>query len=780
MLGTLLIAGMAVLLAGCSTTSAIPEGEQLFTGLKRIDYVNFEKNDHATATQEEMNYVLATVPNGALLGSSFHRNPFQLKLRIWNAFSQSDTPFAKWMTRAFGAKPKLMSAVNPALRTQVAASQLKKYGYFHGKVSYEEVKEKNPKKGKISYKVDMGPLWRLDSIRYVNFPASTDSLMQAHMSQTLIHRGDAFDVPTLENERQRIARLFRNNGYYYYQNSYASYLADTLGTPQRVQLRLQMADSLDAAVRQQWHIGNVEINYRQNFTDTLLNEERFRRFTNRFNGRRPPIRPGVVFGYMKLRPRQLYSADGEQQTNLNLQNTGLFSYHGLRFTPRDSSATCDTLDMAIDLVFDKRYDFYVEANAKGKTSGQLGPELVLGFTKRNAFRGGEKLDINLHGSYEWQTGHKAEGSSSKINSYDYGGDISLVLPRLLTPRSILTKQITRIRRNSGRPYRPRFYTTPTTTLKASSNVLNRAGYFKRHVVSGELTYDFWTSASSHHSFSPLMLSYEYMTSQTDAFTQLVGKNPYLQVSMQDQFVPKMSYSYEYNSAAKGSNPITWKTTLSEGGNLLALGYTLGGYRWNERNKQMFKNPFAQFVKLETDIVKLWQVADHSQLVAHANAGIIKSYGNSTQAPYYEQFYVGGANSIRAFNVRSIGPGKYVPGNSKMSYIEQTGDVKLLANLEYRTRLFGSLNGAVFLDAGNVWTLRHDEHREGAKLELKNVLAQMAVGTGIGLRYDMELFVIRIDWGIGLHVPYATGRSGFYNIPSFGDGQSLHLAIGYPF
>ena len=202
-----------------------------------------------------------------------------------------------------------------------------------------------------------------------------------------------------------------------------------------------------------------------------------------------------------------------------------------------------------------------------------------------------------------------------------------------------------------------------------------------------------------------------------------------------------------------------------------------GKKWNDKGKQMFKNPFAQFVKVETDLRKTWQVSDNDQLVAHVNAGVIWSYGNSNYAPYSELFYVGGANSIRAFNVRSIGPGAYYNANAKYSYIDQTGDIKFQANLEYRPRLFGNLYGALFLDAGNVWAMKNDGSRENSQFHFKNVLREMALGTGVGIRYDLEFFVLRLDWGIGIHVPY---KNGFYNMSGFGNSQSLHFAIGYPF
>ena len=314
----------------------------------------------------------------------------------------------------------------------------------------------------------------------------------------------------------------------------------------------------------------------------------------------------------------------------------------------------------------------------------------------------------------------------------------------------------------------------------SNNILNRADYFKRHVISGDLTYQFNTSPQSYHEFSPLTLSYEYMTSQTDSFRVLLDKNPYLQISMRDQFVPKMSYSYQYTSPRGYRSPIAWKTTVSEAANILSLGYMAAGEKWNQKNKRMFKNPYAQFVKVETDFVKLWRIGENHSLVGHINAGVVYSYGNATEAPYYEQFYVGGANSVRAFNVRSIGPGKYRPQNKRMSYVEQTGDVKFQTNLEFRPHLFGDIYGAIFIDAGNVWTLQKSDQRPGGKLRWKSLLTDMAVGTGCGIRYDMKLFVIRLDWGIGIHVPYHTERKGIYNIPSFKDGNSFHLAIGYPF
>ena len=561
-----------------------------------------------------------------------------------------------------------------------------------------------------------------------------------------------------------------------------------MNVPGKVQLRLMMADSVDDKATRQWYIGKIHVNFRKQYMEELKDSFVRSYLSFHYNGRKMPIRPGIVLQSLRLRPRELYRVRTEERAKTGLQEMGLFSYSSIQFTPRsvqtlDSLGNVvyrDTLDANIDLVFDKPYDFYVEANARGKTTGRVGPELVVGLTKRNAFHGGEKLSVNLHGSHEWQTISQAGGGSTRINSYEYGSDVSVEFPRIITPWNMFRTMEQNERRYRAGHMPTRYRGVPTTTIKASMNVLNRASYFRRHVASGELTYAWSTSYQHQHSFSPLILSYEFMNSRTAAFDSILALHPYLQISMRDQFVPKMSYTYTYRSPRRYRHPITWSTTISEAANILSLGYMAAGKGWNEKDKKMFKNPFAQFLKLETDFVKYWRITQDGTLVGHVNAGIIWSYGNAENAPYYEQFYIGGANSVRAFNVRSIGPGRYQPTNSKYSYIDQTGDIKYLMNLEYRQKVWGDLYGALFLDAGNVWTLRNHEYSPLGKFDVDKFFGQLAVGTGVGVRYDMGMFVIRVDWGIGLHVPYDTGKSGIYNIRRFKDAQSLHFAVGYPF
>ena len=772
---------LLLLLSSCSMTKNIPEDDQLFTGLKAITYEDYEQNDNFTKTQEEVEAALATAPNGSLFGSSYYRMPFSFGVSVWNQFSEKKSAFARWMTKSFGKQPVLMSWVNPELRAMVAQSVLRNHGYFNGQVSYENITMKNPKTAKISYQVKPGRLYMLDSVSIVGFPAEADSLIQSTMDETYVKKGDAFVVSNLDAERQRISAMLRNNGYYYYQPGYASYLADTFVVDGKVQLQLKLANDIPYAAKHKWYIGNIDVSMRKTSREVLTDSMK-RRITIHYSGKKPPIRARVLMSDIKLRPRQLYRHDNYLQSMNKLNAMGLFSSVNMTFTPRDTTALCDTLDLAMTCTFDKPWDFYVETNFNARTIGRMGPELRMGVTRRNAFRGAEKIDINVHGSYEWATGQ----SSSNMNNYEYGADASVEFPRIIAP----FVSSSRVKRDStgGVVRTQRFFSTPTTLVKASTNIIHRPGYYKMHVVSGEWTYRWQTSARSRHEFSPLTVKYQFMNSHTSNFDSLVVKNPYLAVTMQDYFIPEMRYTYTYTSPSSYLHPIRWETTLSESGNGVALYDVLTGKKWNDKDKTMFKNPYSQFLKLETDFTKTWTLDAVSKLVGHINAGIIYAYGNSDWLPNSEMFFVGGANSIRAFSVRGIGPGNF-PGVSQksLSYMLQNGDVKFVCNLEYRRQLFGSLHGAVFLDAGNVWYLKDswdtsDNPMAGytTQFQLQNLFKQMAVGTGIGIRYDMDFLVIRLDWGVALHYPFETGKSGFYNIERFKNSHTLHFAIGYPF
>ena len=799
------------LLTSCSLTKGIPDDELLFTGLKKIVYSD-EKNydneaydDHLTTTKEEVEAALATEPNGSLFGSSYYTVPWSWHLWVYNKYSGKESAFAKWMTKSFGKAPVLMSKVNPALRASVARSVLQNNGYFRGDVSYEIIPQKNPKKSKIAYTVRLDSLFTLDSVAYTNFPAPLQELIDSTQEESLIRRDDAFSVNQLDGERSRVSTLFRNNGYYYYNSSYASYLADTFQVDNKAQLRFQLADGLPDEALRKWYIGDIDVQFRKSAREQLTDSIHRRHLTIYFNGKNPPIRPRIILKDLKLRPRQLFSYDNYMESANKINSTGVFSTTDFQFTPRPDS---DTLDLRLNCVLDKPYDFYFECNAIGRTNGRFGPEVKIGFTRRNLFHGGEKLDINAHGSYEWQ-----RGGGENSATFQYGADVSVEFPRIIAP--FYDSDRVRRDKNGRRIRRRRFYSTPSTFAKVSTDIIRRPEYYKMHVVSGEWTYRWQSSATSQHEFSPLTVKYQYKNTTTAKYDSLVNKHAYLERTMGDYFIPKMRYTYTYTSPATLRNPIRWETTVEESGNVLSLYDRLRGKPFDEKYKELYKTPYSQYLRLETDFTKTWSVGMESSLVGHVNAGIIWSYGNSYEAPLTEQFYVGGANTIRAFLVRDIGPGSFSDlgiEDKQLFYLMRNGDMKLVANLEYRTPLFGNLKGAIFLDAGNVWRLRPfdigpkeewineefvdedgNKHTgeeayaimrlwtDGMTFRASRFFNDIALGTGVGLRYDMGFLVIRLDWGWALHIPCDNGVSGyFFNVKRFKDLHTLNFAIGYPF
>ena len=764
----LYILSLSALLAACSTTKNLPSEEVLYTGIKDTEILNKDKSDAGNTTLEEVNAALACAPNNAFLGSSSIRMPFPYKLWIYNKYVNSTSKFGRWVFNKFAATPVFISTVNPELRAKVATNVLHNYGYFQGKVDYEVLPDKkNPKKAKVRYVVDMQKPYFIDTLAYEGFPAQADSIIHAHTRETLLRPGENFNVTQLEAERSRISTLLRNHGYYYYRANYITYLADTIQRPGYASLKMKPVAGLQPQVNRQYTLGDLRLN--------MYDNQQFRPFEHsitrpgiaiNYNGDKIPLRPSVLFDNFRFRPGDLYSAQRQQYTQENINSMGLFSSVEFQYTPRDTTGRENVLDLDINTRFDKLLDSELEFDFKSKSNDQLGPGASFAVSKRNAFRGGETFSVQLDGSYEWQTGSSVEGNSSVINSYSYGISASVDYPRLVIP----------FYNSRWSPFKR------TSQFKIYMEKLNRASYYKMLSFGGTASYTIQTSPTSQHTFTPLRLTFNVLQSTTQKFDSIRNANQALYISMQDQFIPAMSYTYTYDDSnfKRRRNHTWWETSITSSGNITSGIYAIFGKSFREKDKNLLGNPFAQFVKLTTELRKTYRLTREVSLATRVFGGVIYAYGNSSVAPYSEQFYIGGANSIRAFTVRSLGPGRYQPRSGMYSYIDQTGDLKLEANVELRFPIFGDLQGATFLDAGNIWLIRDDPQRPGAKFTLKDFGKQIALGTGVGLRYDLEFLVLRLDMGIGLHAPYETSRKGYYNIPKFWDGIGWHFAIGYPF
>lgn len=757
-----------LIICSCSTTRLIEDGEQLYTGTKRI---NFEGQKEFASTEigetaiTEVEAALAATPNASIAGSSKYKGiPFGLWW--YNAFGDSKGKVGEWFFRNFATTPVLISKVNPELRSHVATNVLSYYGYFNGKVTPTIITDKkNPKKAAVEYNVTLHRPYILGSIEYRGFSGSADSIITASSRSSLLKSGEQFSVKNLSGERERINTLLRNNGYYYSQTGYIEILADTINRPGEVDLRLQPIKGLSANIKRPYRIGHLYLRVNDNkssygaATDTLTRGN----VSYIFTGGRQPVRRGAMLRNIFLRHGELYSQQEQQRSLQQLSKMNIFGSVNFNFTPRPES---DSLDMFVTAQLDKPYNFTFELNATSKSNSQIGPGSKVTLSRNNIFRGGEILKLSLQGSYEWQTDGSVKGRQAVINSWEIGSDVSLTFPRLFFP--VIHRRYLRF--------------PATTALRLYGSQMNRSGFFKMVHVGGDVEYKIYTKNTTTHTVTPFRLTYDMLQRTTAKFDSIAASNRSIANSFRNQFIPAMQYTFTYDNTPTPHRNKTWlEVSATSSGNVTSLLFAAFGEKWDKKDKNLFKNPYAQFVKLTAEIRQLYRINARNHIATRFMAGVIKSYGNSDYAPYSEQFYIGGANSLRAFTVRSIGPGSYHPDKeTRYSYLDETGTLKFEANIEYRFGIFGDLNGALFVDAGNVWLLEKDESRPGGEFKLDSFAKQIALNTGAGLRYDLEFMVLRLDFGVALHAPYDTGKSGYYNIPNFGKGFAWHFAIGYPF
>ena len=805
-------------LSACYTTKNLPEDEVLYRGIKNLDYdahsarINPQRQGVITAladayntvegllsgdadalktdennkdvlkdslkradkqdalnyetAKEEIKAALAYSPNGAIMGSSYYTHPFPVRLWIYNKYVNSTSSFGKWMMNHFAATPVFVSTVNPKVRSTVAHNTLRNYGYFRNKVTYDTIPMSNPRKAKISYHVTPGPVFHLDTIKYMPFYPQADSIIQANMSGSLLKQGAPFSVQALDAERTRLNKNMRNNGYFYYRPEYISFRADTIMIPQKVQVQVCPLPETPAQAKHPYYLGNTRLNiYKYNkfeLTDSITFRGQTYAYSN--TEKKPPLRLRAIMPNIFLKKGELYKQVNHDVTQQKLTDMDVFSSIRVNYIPRDSSLLNDTLDMVISGMLDKPYDVEFMGKVTNKSNNYVGPGVSFGMRKRNAFRGAETLGLNVWGSYEWQTGAHMEGNNSLINSFEYGATASLSYPRLLFF-------------GLGKKLWKRYISS--TNFEINAQWLNRANYFSRVSLGASVSWTLQKKENMKHEFTPFSLNYDLLLNSTERFDSIIHANPALYVSMRDQFIPSMEYTFSWTNK-KPKKTQTLRINVKEAGNVTSGIYAICGEEWSKQGKELFGVPFAQFVKASAQYTRQFPLTTRTCLATRVFAGIVYSYGNATTAPYNDLFSIGGANSIRAFSIRSIGPGSYHPGKSTYSYIDEMGDLKLEANIEYRFPIIANLYGAAFVDAGNVWLIRENENQPGGKIKMSEFGKTIALGTGFGLRYDLDFLVIRFDLGIGIHAPYDTGKSGYYNMPSFGKSLGYHFAIGYPF
>ena len=753
-----LIAGLWV---SCSTTKHLPAGETLYTGIRKIEVTDEDKSEIGDAAMVDIEAALAFPPNNALFGSSTTRIPFPFGLWVYNAFVNKKGGLNRWIYKVFAAKPVFISSVNPEVRANIARHLLNEYGYFNGTADYEIIPDnKDSTKAKVRYRLTMNEPYTYDSIEYRRFQRRIDTLLVIDSKASLLRNGDRFNVLRLDAERQRIASWMRDNGYFYFRPDYILYQADSTIMPQKVSLRVSLEQGLPQQALRPWKIGDLSVNLFGYSNEKPTDSLRYKDMMIYYEGKLR-VRPHILYNQFYFKSGDMYSQARQTRTQSGLSHLNIFRYTEMHYTPSDTTRLCDTLNVAVNATYDLPLNGELEVNFTANSNRRIGPGAVFSLTKNNIFGGGESFGISVNGTYEWLLDKRRDTNYSLLDNYEYGVTGTFIFPRVVLPK-----------------FFNREYNFPaSTTVQVYVNRLNRAEFFRMSSFGGNLTYDFLPDPIRHHAFTPFRLSFTRLERTTEQFDRITAQNPSLFRSLNNLFIPAISYTYTLDNSVvrKGRHMTWWQLSVAEAGNTLSGIFLLAGRKFTEE-KQILGIPFSQFLKLSTELRYNRVLDRNNRLVSRIGGGIIFSYGNLTVAPYSEQFYVGGANSIRAFTIRSVGPGRFHPETGNTMYFDHTGDIKFEANLEYRFKLVGELEGAMFLDVGNVWSLREDASRPGGTLKLKHLLNDIAAGTGAGIRYNLDVLILRFDVGVGLHLPYDTGRNGYFNTSRVG----FHIAVGYPF
>ncbi len=808
------VVAFALALVACSTTKRLGENDILYTGVKKIHIESVTGEEVHGSVETAVKEPLSVKPNNPLY-SPYVRTPLPIGLWAWNYFyTDKKGGIESWLYRTLAKQPVLMSEVKPELRVRLVEDILDNHGYFDSRAGYEVITQKNPKKSRVNYSVEVAEPWFYSHVEFPGDEGSAAQAIRKLQASSNVKMGVQYNVDSLMLERVRITNRLREQSYYYFRPEFIEYLADTVAQKHEVDLRMTLAKGIPSAALQPYKIGGVSVSLydsqysgpqsgnRPNRPDTTgsrgvsrsdttafrgrpggsdttalrSRSERFSSFdTTSYNGikiryQKPArIRTKLLARALTVQPGQPARLSDINTTLTNLTKLGIFRSVNMEVTPLDSLRQGDKLDMKITATFDQPLEAELETDFSYKSSSFIGPGAAFSVKHNNLFHGGEVFSVSLDGAYEWQTGNNSENSLS-MNSYEAGITTSLAFPRLIAPQFI--------RRNKYPMH---------TTFNLGASMLRRAGFFSMSSFDFNMSYDFQTSRTSKHNLSLFKFTYNHTFNTSAEFKEMVPEGSAIAQSFDDQIIPSASYTYTWNKPVGKAkeNQIVWMSTLTSAGNILSGLWSLAG---KEKPGMLFGSEFSQFAKVTSEIRYFKKLGRSTTLAMRLDGGIGYPYGNMDVLPYSEQFYIGGANSIRAFTARSIGPGSFVPDlTDNNGYFDQMGDMKIEGNMEFRFGIVAGLKGAVFLDAGNIWLLRDykdengNETRPGGKIGETNFFDAIALGTGAGLRYDLQFLIIRVDMGIGLHLPYDTGKKGYYNIPSFkDDGHAFHLAIGYPF
>ena len=750
------------IIVSCSNTKYLKPGQILYKGAEvKINPDSAGKISDEKYVKKALEKKTRPRPNKSILG-------LKPKLLIYNLAGEPKKPkgIRNWLRNKVGEAPVLLSEVKLNYNNAVLKSYLISEGYLQADVTGDTV-VKN-KRGTALYTAVTGPRYKIDEITFPSDTGNLTRIINEKKNESLLKRGKFYDLDTYVNERIRIDNDLKENGYFYFNPNHIILQVDSTIGNQLVNVNLRIKTTTPDASLKPYTIRNINIypNY-QIKRDSLLRSldplvyNDFNIYDNK-NTFKPRVFDRLVF----FKKNELYNRKDHNQSLNRMVNLGAFQDVRAEFLPLDSFKN-DQLDLNIYLTPLKKNSLTFSVTGTNKSNNFVGSEVKVTQTTRNVFRGAEQLDLSASGGFETQY----SGQSGGINSYSLSGAAKLTFPRFIVPF-----------------YKPSATTsfTPKTIAELSYQLLSRDTVYKLNSFKGEFGYNWKENEFKEHNFNPI--SVNLVVSNKDekdpALKDLYDKNPGLRYTLQDQFIIGSNYNFTYSNQIQDKR----KHNLYLFGGVETSGNTLGLFmkKGDNGDRRLFNIPLTQFVRLETDARSYLKVKRGITWANRFNLGYGYAYGGSSSLPFVRQFFAGGSNDIRAFRARSLGPGTYKVADTAR-FADQGGDIKMMLNSELRFKIVSILHGAAFVDAGNIWLRKEDSLRPGSGFKLKNAFDQLAVGTGVGLRVDATIFVVRLDGAFPIRKPFLPkGERWVLDDVAFGskdwrrDNLVLNIGIGYPF
>lgn len=748
--------------ASCSVSKFIPEGEYL------LDDVKVVSDDKAVKPSDISGYNRQN-PNSSWFSL------VKVPMHIYSLSGTDTTRRINRFIQKLGDKPVIFDAEAAERSREDMQSALHNMGYMQADVRLR--KETRKKKLRLKYLVHPGPAYRISHWDYDIQDDSVRRYMAGYASQ-LMHEGMRFDVNTLDQERQQMTNHLQDRGFYRFNKEYVTCTADTVRGTHLVDLTFHIApyDATSHTTHARYRIGDV--NVVTDFDMTHAMRQDFARFDslhykglNIFYRERPFLKPEVLSQNIAITPDSFYSDSRLQHTRSSLGRLHAIKYTDIRF--QEDAADSTRLDCHVLLSRNKVNSFSAELEGTN-SAGDLGAATSLSYQNRNLFNGSELFTFKVRGAYEAVTG--LQGYSNE-NYVEYGVEASINFPRFLFP--FISAEV-------------RQRTQATSEIGIQFNSQERPEFGRR---AASVTWGYrWTYKRKwQHRVDVLDLNYVYMPWISSTFREEYLDNPensnsILRYNYENLLIMKAGYGFTYHSDGRESrtasnNSYSIRFNIESSGNLLyAFSHMLNATRNEDHQYTVANIAYAQYIKTDIDFTKSFRIDHRNSIVFHVGMGVAYPYGNSRILPFEKRYFSGGANSVRGWSVRRLGPGSFAGNDRNIDFINQSGDIKLDLNLEYRTKLFWKLNGAFFVDAGNIWTIRDYEEQPGGAFRFDSFYKQIAVSYGLGLRFDFDYFILRFDAGMKAVNPAYRNSKEHYPLihPDFGRDFAFHFAVGYPF